>query len=198
MSSLSALVKELRGKTGAGILDCQKALQETGSDIEKSIDLLRQKGLAAAQKKSGRETKEGLISSYIHAGSKIGVLLEVNCETDFVARNEEFQGFVKEVALQIAAAHPLFVKREDIPADLVEREKNIYLAQVKESGKPEAAWEKIVNGKLEKYYQEQCLLEQGFIKDPKVTIQDMVSQKIAKLGENISISRFTRYQLGQD
>jgi len=198
MSSLSALVKELRGKTGAGILDCQKALQETGSDIEKAIDFLRQKGLAAAQKKAGRETKEGLISSYIHAGSKIGVLLEVNCETDFVARNEEFQGFVKEVALQIVASHPLFIKREDIPAELIEREKNIYWAQVKEAGKPEATWEKIVNGKLEKYYQEQCLLEQAFIKDPKVNIQDLLAQKIAKLGENISISRFTRYQLGQD
>ncbi|MEC4679529.1 MAG: translation elongation factor Ts, partial [Nitrospirota bacterium] len=144
MSSLSALVKELRGKTGAGILDCQKALQETGSDIEKAIDFLRQKGLATAQKKAGRETKEGLISSYIHAGSKIGVLLEVNCETDFVARNEEFQGFVKEVALQIVASHPLFIKREDIPAELVEREKNIYWAQVKESGKPEGTWERIV------------------------------------------------------
>ena len=198
MSSLSALVKELRGKTGAGILDCQKALQENNSDIEKAIDFLRQKGLAAAQKKAGRETKEGLISSYIHAGSKIGVLLEVNCETDFVARNEEFQAFVKDIAMQIAASQPAFVKREDIPSDLIEREKNVYLGQVKESGKPEAAWEKIVNGKLEKFYQEQCLLEQGFIKDPKVTIQDMVSQKIAKLGENISISRFTRYQLGQD
>ncbi len=198
MSSLSALVKELRGKTGAGILDCQKALQDTGSDIEKAIDLLRQKGLAAAQKKAGRETKEGLISSYIHAGSKIGVLIEVNCETDFVARNEEFQAFVKELSMQIAAAQPLFVKREDIPEAMIEREKNIYLAQVKESGKPEAAWEKIVNGKLEKYYQEQCLLEQAFIKDPKVKISDLVAQKIAKLGENISIARFTRYQLGQD
>lgn len=198
MSSLSTLVKELRVKTGAGILDCQKALQETGSDIEKSIDFLRQKGLAAAQKKSGRETKEGLISSYIHAGSRIGVLLEVNCETDFVARNEEFQSFVKEVALQIAASEPSVVKREDIPDDLIQREKKIYLAQAKESGKPEAAWEKIVNGKLEKFYQVQCLLEQGFIKDPKTTIQDLLSQRIAKLGENISISRFTRYQLGQD
>ncbi len=198
MSSLSALVKELRGKTGAGILDCQKALQDTGSDIEKAIDLLRQKGLAAAQKKAGRETKEGLISSYIHSGSKIGVLLEVNCETDFVARNEEFRAFVKEVAMQIAASQPLFVRREDIPEDLVEREKNIYVAQVKESGKPETAWEKIIKGKLEKYYQEQCLLEQAFIKDPKITIQDLMAQKIAKLGENMTISRFTRYQLGQD
>jgi elongation factor Ts len=198
MSSLSALVKELRGKTGAGILDCQKALQDTGNDVEKAIDLLRQKGLAAAQKKAGRETKEGIISSYIHSGAKIGVLLEVNCETDFVARNEEFQAFVKEVALQIAASHPLFIKREDIPQELVEREKNIYLAQMKESGKPEAAWEKIIKGKLEKYYQEQCLLEQAFIKDPGISIQDLLSQKIAKLGENLTISRFTRYQLGQD
>ncbi len=198
MSSLSALVKELRVKTGAGILDCQKALQETQNDVEKAIDLLRQKGLAAAQKKAGRETKEGLISAYIHPGSKIGVLLEVNCETDFVARNEEFQAFVKELALQIAASQPSFIKREDVPADLIEREKNVYLGQVKESGKPEAAWEKIMNGKLEKYFQEQCLLEQAFIKDPSVTIQDLISQKISKLGENISISRFTRYQLGQD
>jgi elongation factor Ts len=198
MSSLSALVKELRGKTGAGILDCQKALQDTGNDVEKAIDLLRQKGLAAAQKKAGRETKEGVISSYIHSGSKIGVLVEVNCETDFVARNEEFQDFVKEVALQIAASHPLYIKREDIPQDLIEREKNIYLAQMKESGKPEAAWEKIITGKLEKYYQEQCLLEQAFIKDPSISIQDLLSQKIAKLGENLTISRFTRYQLGQD
>lgn len=198
MSSLSALVKELRGKTGAGILDCQKALQDTGNDVEKAIDLLRQKGLAAAQKKAGRETKEGIISSYIHSGSKIGVLVEVNCETDFVARNEEFQDFVKEVALQIAASHPLYIKREDIPQDLIEREKNIYLAQMKESGKPEAAWEKIIKGKLEKYYQEQCLLEQAFIKDPSISIQDLLSQKIAKLGENLTISRFTRYQLGQD
>ncbi|MBA3612022.1 MAG: translation elongation factor Ts [Nitrospirales bacterium] len=198
MSSLSALVKELRGKTGAGILDCQKALQDTENNVEKAIDLLRQKGLAAAQKKAGRETKEGIISSYIHSGSKIGVLIEVNCETDFVARNEEFQAFVKEVALQIAASHPLYVKREDVPVDLIERERNIYLAQMKESGKPEGTWEKIVKGKLEKYYQEQCLLEQGFIKDPSISIQDLLSQKIAKLGENLTISRFTRYQLGQD
>jgi elongation factor Ts len=198
MSSLSALVKELRMKTGAGILDCQKALQDTNNDIEKAIDLLRQKGLAAAQKKAGRETKEGLVSAYIHSGNKIGVLLEVNCETDFVARNEEFQAFVKDIALQIAASHPLYIKREDIPSDLIEREKNVYLGQVQESGKPEAAWEKIIHGKLEKFYQEQCLLEQAYIKDPSVTIQDLISQKIAKLGENISISRFTRYQLGQE
>lgn len=198
MSSMSTLVKELRGKTGAGILDCQNALKETDSDIEKAIDLLRQRGLAAAQKKAGRETKEGVVSSYIHAGSKIGVLVEVNCETDFVARNEEFQELVKDVALQIAAANPSYVKREQVPSEQVEREKAIYLAQAKELGKPEAAIDKIVQGKLEKFYQENCLLEQSFIKDPNVSITEILTQKIAKLGENISIARFTRYQLGQE
>lgn len=198
MSSMSTLVKELRGKTGAGILDCQNALKETDSDIEKAIDLLRQRGLAAAQKKAGRETKEGVVSSYIHAGSKIGVLVEVNCETDFVARNEEFQELVKDVALQIAAANPSCVKREQVPSEQVEREKAIYLAQAKELGKPEAAIDKIVQGKLEKFYQENCLLEQSFIKDPNVSITEILTQKIAKLGENISIARFTRYQLGQE
>ncbi len=198
MSSMGTLVKELRGKTGAGILDCQNALKETGSDIEKAIDLLRQRGLAAAQKKAGRETKEGVVSSYIHAGSKIGVLVEVNCETDFVARNEEFQELVKDVALQIAAANPSCVKREQVPPEQVEREKAIYLAQAKELGKPEAAIDKIVQGKLEKFYQENCLLEQSFIKDPNVSITEILTQKIAKLGENISIARFTRYQLGQE
>jgi elongation factor Ts len=198
MSSMGTLVKELRGKTGAGILDCQNALKETDSDIEKAIDLLRQRGLAAAQKKAGRETKEGVVSSYIHAGSKIGVLVEVNCETDFVARNDEFQELVKDVALQIAAASPAYVKRDQVSPEQVEREKAIYLAQAKELGKPAAAIEKIVQGKLEKFYQEQCLLEQSFIKDPNVTITEILTQKIAKLGENISIARFTRYQLGQD
>ncbi len=198
MSSMSALVKELRAKTGAGILNCQNALKETDLDIEKAIDLLRQKGLAAAQKKAGRETKEGLISSYIHAGSKIGVLVEINCETDFVARNEEFQGLIKEVALQIAATNPTYVRREDVQADQIEREKAVYLGQAKEMGKPEAAWEKIVQGKLEKFYQEQCLLEQSFIKDPNITIKEILTDKITKLGENISIARFTRYQLGQE
>ena len=198
MSSMGTLVKELRGKTGAGILDCQNALKETDSDIEKAIDLLRQRGLAAAQKKAGRETKEGVVSSYIHAGNKIGVLVEVNCETDFVARNDEFQELVKDVALQIAAASPAYVKRDQVSPEQVEREKAIYLAQAKELGKPAAAIEKIVQGKLEKFYQEQCLLEQNFIKDPNVTITEILTQKIAKLGENISIARFTRYQLGQD
>ncbi len=198
MSSMSVSVKELRAKTGAGILDCQNALKETNLDIEKAIDLLRQKGLAAAQKKAGRETKEGLISSYIHAGSKIGVLVEINCETDFVARTEEFQALIKEVALQIAATNPTYIQREDVPADKIEREKAVYLGQAKEMGKPEAAWEKIVQGKMEKFYEVNCLLEQSFIKDPNITIKEILTGKIAKLGENISIARFTRYQLGQE
>lgn len=198
MASNSTLVKELREKTGAGILDCQKALTETGNDVEKAIEHLRQKGLAAAQKKAGRETNEGLVEAYIHPGSRIGVLLEVNCETDFVARNDEFKAFVKDLCLQVAASSPAFVKREDIPASLIEKEKAIYLAQAKEMGKPEPAWAKIVEGKLEKFYQESCLLEQAFIKDPSVSVKDLLAQKIAKIGENISIRRFTRYQLGQE
>ncbi|MDE3019968.1 MAG: translation elongation factor Ts [Nitrospirota bacterium] len=198
MAGNATLVKELREKTGAGILDCQKALVETGDDIEKAIEHLRQKGLAAAQKKAGRETNEGIIASYIHPGNRIGVLVEVNCETDFVARNEEFQAFVRDLALQIAASNPSFVKREDIPASFIEKEKQIYLAQAKEMGKPEPAWAKIVDGKLEKFYQESCLLEQVFIKDPTVTIKDLLAQKIAKIGENMAIRRFTRYQLGHE
>lgn len=197
MAGQSTLVKELRQKTGAGILDCQKALRESANNIDRAIDYLRQKGLAAAQKKAGRETNEGTISAYIHPGNRIGVLVEVNCETDFVARNEEFQAFVKDLALQIAASSPSFVQREEVPPELIEKEKMIYLAQAKEMGKPEAAWPKIVEGKLEKFYQESCLLEQAFIKDPAVSIKDLVAQKIAKIGENISIRRFTRYQLGQ-
>ncbi len=192
------LVKELREKTGAGILDCQKALTDTGNDIGKAIDFLRKKGLAAAEKKAGRETKEGLVSAYIHPGNRVGVLVEVNCETDFVARNEEFQALVKDIALQIAAAKPLFVKRDEIPAEVLEKEQSIYQAQAKEMGKPESAWAKIAEGKLEKFFQESCLLEQAFIKDPSVTIKDLLTQKIAKIGENIAVRRFTRYQLGHE
>lgn len=197
MAGSSHLVKELREKTGAGILDCQKALQENGDDVEKAIDYLRQKGLAAAQKKAGRETNQGLIHAYIHMGGKIGVLIEVNCETDFVARNEEFKAFVNDLALQVAAAKPSYVKREDIPKNVVDKERTIYEGQAKEMGKPPAAWPKIVDGKLEKFYQESCLLEQAFIKDPAVMIKDLLSQKIAKIGENMNIRRFTRYQLGE-
>jgi elongation factor Ts len=177
MAGASQLVKELREKTGAGILDCQKALQESGDDIEKAIDYLRQKGLAAAQKKSGRETNQGLIHAYIHMGGKIGVLIEVNCETDFVARNEEFKAFVNDLALQVAAAKPSYVKREDIPKDVVDKERAIYEGQAKEMDKPPAAWPKI--------------------KDPAVMVKDLLAQKIAKIGENMNIRRFTRYQLGE-
>ena len=196
MAGNSTLVKELREKTGAGIMDCQNALKENENDIEKAIEHLRKKGLATAQKKAGRETNEGTISAYIHPGNRIGVLVEVNCETDFVARNEEFQAFVKDIALQIAASKPSYVNREDIPPAVIEKEKAIYQAQAKELGKPEAALGKIVEGKLERFYQESCLLEQAYIRDASVTIQDLLTQKIAKIGENIAIRRFTRYQLG--
>ena len=197
MAGSSQLVKELREKTGAGILDCQKALAENSDNIEKAIDYLRQKGLAAAQKKAGRETNQGLVHAYIHMGGKIGVLIEVNCETDFVARNEEFKTFVNDLALQVAAAKPSYVKREDVPGSIIDKERTIYEAQAREMGKPPAAWPKIIEGKLEKFYQESCLIEQAFIKDPAVTIKDLLSQKIAKIGENINIRRFTRYQLGE-
>ena len=191
MASLSELVKELREKTGAGILDCQKALTENGNSIDKAIDYLRQKGLAAAQKKAGRETNQGLIHAYIHAGGKIGVLIEVNCETDFVARNEQFKAFVNDLALQVAAASPSYVRREEIAEDVVAKERSIYEGQAKELGKPPAAWPKIIEGKLEKFYQENCLLEQAFIKDPSVVIKDLLAQQIAKIGENMNIRRFT-------
>ena len=197
MASLSELVKELREKTGAGILDCQKALTENGNSIDKAIDYLRQKGLAAAQKKAGRETNQGLIHAYIHAGGKIGVLIEVNCETDFVARNEQFKAFVNDLALQVAAASPSYVRREEIAADVVAKERSIYEGQAKELGKPPAAWPKIIEGKLEKFYQENCLLEQAFIKDSSVVIKDLLAQQISKIGENMNVRRFTRFQLGQ-
>ncbi len=190
-------VKELREKTGAGIMDCKRALADSGGDIDKAVDFLRQKGLSAAAKKASRETKEGVISSYIHGAGKIGVLVEVNCETDFVARNSEFQELVKDIAMQIAASNPSYVQREDVPADVLHKERSIYRIQARESGKPENVLDKIVEGKVEKFYLESCLLEQSFIKDPSVTIKDMVQQKIAKIGENITVKRFTRYQLGE-
>jgi elongation factor Ts len=198
MAGDSGLVKELREKTGAGIMDCKQALVENADDIAKAIDWLRQKGLASAGKKIGRVTNEGVIGSYIHAGNKIGVLIEVNCETDFVARNDEFQSLVRDLTLQIAASKPLFVRREDVPKEVVDKEMQIYRAQAKELGKPQAAWEKIASGKLEKYYQDTCLLEQPFIKDPNLKIADLLGQKIAKIGENITVRRFKRYQLGEE
>lgn len=194
----ATLVKDLREKTGAGILDCQKALTQTGGDITKAIDFLRQKGLATAEKKAGRITNDGLIVSYIHAGNKLGVLLEVNCETDFVAKTDDFQELARDLAMHIAAANPLHIKREDVSADVLDKEKEIFLAQAKESGKPAAVLDKIVTGRLEKFYGEACLLEQPFVKDPGITIKDMLSQKIAKLGENISVRRFTRFRLGEE
>ena len=197
MAGSSTLVKQLREKTGAGILDCQKALRETDDDMGKAVDYLRQKGLAAAEKKAGRQTNQGVIGAYVHAGSRIGVMIEVNCETDFVARNEEFQSLVKDLCLQVAASRPSFLKREEVPAEVVEKERVIYRGLAKELGKPEAAWPKIVEGKLEKFYEEQCLLEQPFIRDTSITIKDLVAQKIAKIGENITVRRFTRYELGQ-
>ena len=199
MAGDSVLVKELRQKTGAGIMDCKQALIESSDDVDKAIDWLRQKGLASAGKKLGRTTNEGLIASYIHAGSKVGVLIEVNCETDFVARNDEFKALVKDLLLQVAAnKETLYVRREDVPKDVLAKELQIYRGQAKELGKPQVAWEKIASGKLEKFYQETCLLEQPFIKDPSVKIGDIVTQKIAKIGENISVRRFVRYQLGEE
>jgi elongation factor Ts len=198
MAGDSGLVKDLRQKTGAGIMDCKQALVESDDDVDKAIDWLRQKGLASAGKKMGRATNEGVIASYIHAGSKVGVLVEVNCETDFVARNDEFKALVKDILLQIAAnKETLYVRREDVPQAVAEKELQIYRGQAKELGKPQTAWEKIAAGKLEKFYQDTCLVEQPFIKDPSLKIADILTQKIAKIGENISVRRFTRYQLGE-
>ena len=188
-------VKELRNRTGAGVMDCKNALTEAGGDIEKAIEILRTKGLAKAAKKAGRIVSEGLVGSYIHTGGKIGVLVEVNCETDFVAKTGDFKQFVKDVAMHIAASSPLYVKREDVPKEIRERERKIYETQAREAGKPEKIIDKIVSGKLDKYLSEVCLLEQPFIKDPDKTVQDLLQETIAKLGENISIRRFVRYQL---
>jgi elongation factor Ts len=197
MTTISAeSVKNLREKTGAGMMECKKALTESSGDFEKAIDLLRQKGLASALKKAGRTASEGLIESYIHMG-KIGTMVEVNCETDFVARTDDFRELVKDIAMHIAAANPQYLSRTEVPQDVLEREKEIYRAQV--AGKPANIIEKIVEGKLEKFYTDTCLLDQIFIKDPdqKKKIQDLVTEKVAKLGENIIIRRFSRFQLGE-
>lgn len=178
-------------------MDCKKALAETGGDHEKAIDYLRKKGLAAASKKAGRVASEGVVGSYIHAGGKIGVLVEVNCETDFVAKNEAFQGFVKDVAMHIAAAAPQFVRREEVSAELLEREKDIYRAKAKETGKPDNIIEKIVEGQVNKFYGDICLMEQAFVKDPDKTIQTYLNETIASIGENMSIRRFARFVLGE-
>ncbi|HBG47888.1 MAG TPA: translation elongation factor Ts [Deltaproteobacteria bacterium] len=196
MEISAAAVKELREKSGAGIMDCKKALAETKGDIEKAVSFLREKGLAAAQKKASRLASEGIVGSYIHGG-KVGVLLEVNCETDFVAKTEGFSAIVREIAMHIAAMNPQYVTRQEVPADVVESEKRIYEAQAKESGKPDHVIAKMVEGKLEKFYKEACLLEQPFVKDPDKTIEKLVIENIAKLGENISIRRFTRFKVGE-
>jgi elongation factor Ts len=189
------LVKQLREKTNAGFMDCKRALVESGGNLAKAETILRTKGIASAGKKASRATKEGVVASYIHLQGKVGVLVEVNCETDFVARNEKFREFVKDITLHIAAAHPLYVSRADVPGNLIEAEREIYKAQVK--GKPENVADKIVDGKLEKFYSTVCLLEQGFIKNPDVTIRDLVNTKISELGENIVVRRFVRYLVGE-
>lgn len=188
-------VAELRARTGAGMMDCKRALAEANGDLEKAEAILRTKGIAGASKKSTRATKEGIVASYIHLQGKVGVLVEVNCETDFVAKNENFRAFVKDITLHIAAAHPLYVSREEVPSALIESERAIYKEQVK--GKPENVVDKIVDGKLDKFYGTVCLMEQGFIKDPDHTIKDLVATKISELGENIVIRRFTRYLVGE-
>ncbi len=195
MSITASAIKELRAQTGVGMMDCKKALAEASGDFDKAVDILRQKGLAMASRKASRETSEGLIGSYIHMG-KIGVLVEVNCETDFVAKTDDFRELVKDIAMHIAAANPSYVRREDVPAEVVEKEKEIYASQI--TGKPPHVAEKIVAGKLEKFYSDTCLMEQVFVKDPeqKKRIKDLIVDKIARLGENILIKRFVRFQLG--
>jgi elongation factor Ts len=191
------LVKDLRQRTGAGIVDCKSALQEAKGNIETAIDYLRKKGLATAAKKAGRIATDGLVGSYIHAGGKMGVLVEINCETDFVAKTEDFQSFAKNIAMHIAAANPQYIKREDVPAEILDKERDIYRTQALESGKPTKVIDKIVEGKLERFYSETCLLEQTYIRDSDLTIKEVLDAMIGKIGENISIRRFARFQLGE-
>jgi len=192
------MIKELRAKTGAGVLDCRNALQETDGDFDKAVELLRQKGLAIAAKKASRETREGTIASYVHTGARVAALVEVNCETDFVARTPEFQQLAKDLAMQVVATRPLYVRPEDIPAEVIEREKESYRAQLADSGKPEHIIDRIIAGKLEKFYDEVCLLRQPFIKNEEMTVQDLITDAIARLGENIVVRRFVRYELGEE
>jgi elongation factor Ts len=192
----AALVKELREKTGAPMMDCKKALAESNADMEKAVEALRKKGAAKAAKKAGRTASEGFVGSYIHSTGKIGVMVEVNCETDFVGRNPVFRSFAKDVAMHVAAANPSYLKREDVPADLLEKEKEIHMAQIQ--GKPEKIVEKIITGKLDKYFSETCLMEQPFIKDDKLTIGTLLNSKVNELGENIVINRFIRFEVGSD
>jgi elongation factor Ts len=198
MADITAkMVKELRDKTGAGMMDCKKALADSDGDLEKAIKHLRKSGIASASKKSSRATSEGLIFSYIHPGDKLGVLVEINCETDFVARTDDFQAFAKDIAMQVAAADPKVVSREEVTPELIETEREVYRSLAEREGKPENIIEKIVEGKIEKFYSEACLLEQAFVKDNDKSISDIVTDTIAKLGENIHIRRFIRFRLGE-
>jgi len=196
MNITSQMVKELRDKTNAGMMDCKKALAENNGDMEKAVDYLRQKGLAVAAKRATRATSEGVIECYIHAGGKLGVMVEVGCETDFVAKTPTFIEFAKNVAMHIAAVNPVSIKREDVPAELLAREKDIYVKQAADSGKPANIVEKIVAGKIDKFYADSCLLEQQYVKNPDLTMQDLLNEIIASLGENIAIKRFARFQVG--
>lgn len=196
MEISASLIKELREKTGVGIMDCKKALKECDGDIEKSVEYLRKKGIATAKKRGGRATVQGQIQSYIHAGGKIGVLVEVNCETDFSAKTDDFTDFVKDIAMQIAATAPIAINRESVSEDVMEKEKDIYATQARESGKPEKIIDKIVEGKMKKFFSESCLMEQAYVKNPDITVQDLLNELMAKTGENIVISRFSRFQLG--
>ena len=197
MGITASEVKELREKTGAGMMDCKKVLTEANGDMEKAIELLREKGLAAAVKKSSRIAAEGVVDSYIHMGGKIGVLLEVNCETDFVAKTDDFKALVKDIAMQIAAANPKYLRKEDVDTAELEKEREILRMQALNEGKPEKIVDKMVEGRIQKYFKEVCLLEQPFVKDPDKSVQDLVTEKIAKIGENISVRRFVRYEMGE-
>jgi len=198
MAITAAQVKELREKTGAGMMDCKKALVESDGDVEKAVSYLREKGIAKAAKKAGRETNEGLIVSYIHPGSKLGTMVEISCETDFVARTDDFQQMAKDIAMHIAAGNPLALRREDLDQDVVEKEKEIFRTQALNEGKPEKIIDRIIEGKLEKFFSETCLLEQAFVKDPDQTINQLVEGMIAKLGENMSIKRYIRFRIGEE
>ena len=197
MTEISAkLVKELREKTGTGMMDCKQALSASGGDMTQAIDFLRKKGLATAQKRAGRATSEGTIATYIHLGGKLGVMVEVNCETDFVAKNEAFQECAKNIAMHIAASNPIGVRPEDVPPETIAKEKEIYAAQARETGKPEQVIAKIVEGKLKKFYEDSCLLNQAYVRNPDITVADLLNELVAKIGENISIKRFVRFQVG--
>ncbi len=196
MDITSKMVKDLRDKTQAGMMDCKRALEKTSGDMEKAVDLLRQKGLAVAAKRAGRATSEGVIETYIHAGGKLGVMVELGCETDFVAKNDDFRLFARDLAMHIAAASPIAITREEVPADVVAREKEIYVQQALDSGKPEAIVEKMVGGKIDKFLAEVVLLEQKFVKNPDLSIQDLLNELVGKIGENMSIKKFARFQIG--